>query len=170
MERLLKDFIGTVEKQNRVLDQLAELGQQKQELIVLGKVKELDNLIHKEGIVISNLEKLEGARFNLQEKLGNRWKVRKEEFSARKMLSLMVDSYPELHKELEQIIGRLDYNIARLKAINSHNDELINQSLDYISLMESVLNGDVAGTYSNKGIQSDEEKTRPRINILDKKV
>lgn len=170
MERLIEDFIGSIEKQSRVMDQLAELGQQKQKLIVWGKVKELDDLIHKEGIIISNLEKLEGARFNLQEKLAREWKVRTEEFSARKMLSLMADSYPDLHKELEQIISRLDYNITRLKAINSHNDDLINQSLDYISVMESVLNGDVAGTYSNKGIQSDEEQIRPRINILDKKV
>ncbi len=159
-----------VGKQNEVLDQLAEIGQQKQELIVMGKVQELDNLIRKEGIIISNLDKLEGARFKLQEKLAMEWRVTKEELSARKMLSMMEDPYPELHTELDQIIARLDYNITRLKAINSHNDELINQSLDYISVMESALNGDVAGTYSNKGIQSDEEKVRPRINILDKKV
>ncbi|MBP8820355.1 MAG: flagellar export chaperone FlgN, partial [Syntrophomonadaceae bacterium] len=67
MESLLTDFTRAVADLNAVLDELAELGQEKQQLIILGKVKELDTLIRKEGIVISNLEKTEGARFKLQE-------------------------------------------------------------------------------------------------------
>jgi hypothetical protein len=57
-----------------------------------------------------------------------------------------------------------------LKAINSHNHELIDQSLVFIGEIQSLFNGDVAGIYSDKGLQSDEFESRPRLNLLDKKI
>lgn len=163
------DFTRTIETMNQMLDQLAELGQEKQQLIIVGKVKELDNLIHKEGIVTSNLEKIEGARFKLQEQIARGWKVKAEELSAREILQRVRESYPSSFTELEEAINRLDYNLTRLKAINNHNNELIEQSLDYIKVIETVLDGDVAGTYSNEGRQAAEAAYHNK-NLLDKKV
>lgn len=170
MEKLIGDFINTIAKENNILDSLAEFAQEKQHLIILGKVQELDSLIRKEGIMISNLDRVEGARFKLQGELASNWGVGLKEFNALEILAKVKDSYPDIYGQLEEVIGRLDYNMVRLKALNMHNNELINQSLDYISGMESMLSGDVAGTYSQKGLQTDESESRPRLKLLDKKI
>lgn len=170
MESLLLDFTRTVGAMNQVLDELAELGQEKQQFIIVGKVKELDNLIRKEGIIISNLERFEGARFKLQEQIGQGWGVKAEELSAREILQRVRENYPSCYSDLEETINRLDYNLTRLKAINVHNNELIEQSLDYIKVMETMLGGDVAGIYSDKGLKSEEEGLRVSKGLLDKKI
>ncbi len=170
MEKLIGDFINMVAKENEILDSLADFAQEKKNLIILGKVQELDSLIRKEGTVISNLDRVEGARFKLQGQLAANWGVKLSEFNAPEILAKVKKAYPEIYSRLEEAISRLDYNMVRLKALNSHNNELINQSLDFISVMESMLGGDVAGTYSRKGQQTDETQARPRLNLLDKKI
>ena len=49
---------------------------------------------------------------------------------------------------------------------DSHNNELIEQSLQYIESVQAILNGDIAGTYSDKGSPVDEKSGR-QINLLD---
>lgn len=169
MESLLSDFTGAISAVNDVLDELAELGQEKQQVIILGKVKELDSLIHKEGTIISNLDKLEGARYKLQEQIGQSWGMKIEEVSAQGILKKAEESYPSCFRDLEEAIKRLDYNLTRLKAINAHNNELIEQSLDYIKLMEALIKGDGTGTYSSEGLQA-EKNNYALKNLLDKKI
>jgi len=169
VESLLTNFTRSVFALNAILDDLAVLGQEKQRLIILGKVKELDTLIRKEGIVISNLEKTEGARFKLQEQIGQSWGISSQELSAREILKRVEETYPSCYHDLEEAINRLDYNLTRLGAINVHNNELIEQSLDYIKVIETTLNGDIAGTYSSNGNQNTEGNYALK-NLLDKKI
>ncbi len=169
MESLLIDFTGAVSALNEVLDELANLGQEKQQLIILGKVQELDSLIRKEGIIISNLEKAEGARLKLQEQIGRNWGISSEELSAQEILKRVETDYSSCHPALVEAINRLDYNLTRLRAINVHNNELIEQSLDYIKVIETTLNGDIAGTYSPTGNQTGEDNYALK-SLLDKKV
>jgi len=170
LEKLLKDFIAAVREENRVLDKLAELAQEKQQLIISNKIKELDNLIRREGIMVSNLDKLEGARFKLQEKLALKWGVETKELSAAVILSRVRREFPGLFAEIKEQISCLDYNITRLKIINDHNNELINHSLDYIEAIQSVINGDRTGVYSDKSTQLKELSAVQRVNLVDKKI
>lgn len=170
MKKILQDFIDSIARQNQLLEKLAELGEEKQKLIITGKVKELDSLIQKEGIMVSNLDNLEGARFNLQERLAGLLDLQPGEFSAKKVLDRTRETYPEIYPALEEVVKQLDYFIIRLKAINTHNNELIEQSLVFVGEIQSLFNGDTAGIYSNKGLNSDESAFRPRLNLLDKKV
>jgi flagellar biosynthesis/type III secretory pathway chaperone len=170
LDRLLKDFIETMGKINRTLDSLADLGQEKKQFIILGQVKELDKLIQREGIIVSNLEKLEGARFKYQQNLASKWDMTASELSASMILKKVRKEYPAYHEEMNQEIQRLEFNVVRLKALNDGNNELINQSLEYINVMQSVLLGDGAGTYSESGQRINEPPSRHKINLLDKKA
>lgn len=170
MDKLLKDFISTMDKVNLTLDSLADLGQEKKQLIILGQVKELDKLIQREGIIVSNLEKLEGARFKYQQDLASQWEMKAEELSAGVILEKIKADYPAYYEELDREIRRLQYSVIRLKALNDGNKELINQSLDYIDVMQSVLLGDAAGTYSDTGQRTNESPARAKINLVDKKA
>ncbi|MFY9119634.1 MAG: flagellar export chaperone FlgN, partial [Syntrophomonadaceae bacterium] len=69
MEAILREFIQVMDKQNQTLDQIFDLGEQKQHAIIVGQLKELDSLIQKEAGLVTNLEKLESQRFKLQQQL-----------------------------------------------------------------------------------------------------
>ncbi|HOQ10641.1 MAG TPA: flagellar protein FlgN [Syntrophomonadaceae bacterium] len=160
MEGILREFIEVMAKQNQILDQLAVLGEQKQQIIIAGEVKELDSLIQKESGLVAHLEKLESQRFKLQQKLN------RSETTARELVEWVGQEYPQLKEEFQETVDRLSYNLDRLKVINKHNNELIEQSLQYIESIQALLNGDIAGTYTDRGDLAD-EKTGRRINLLD---
>jgi len=160
MEAILREFVEVMGKQNNILDQMAVLGEQKQRIIIAGQIKELDSLIQEEAGLVAQLEKLENQRYKLQQKLDLPGSAAKE------LVEWVEQEYPQIKEELEENVNRLSYNLARLKAINNHNNELIEQSLHYIESIQAILNGDVAGTYSDKGNLVD-EKTGRRINLLD---
>ncbi|NLB89271.1 MAG: flagellar protein FlgN [Syntrophomonadaceae bacterium] len=170
MQDLLKEFIEATAKVNQTLTELADIGIEKQQLIIANEVKELDSLMRKEGIVVSNLNRLEGARFQLQEKLARAWGMSAQDLSATVLLDKVKAEFNELSEVLEKEINNLNYNLSSLQAINTHNNELIEQSLEYIESIQSLVEGDVAGTYSAQGERSDEAPARPSVNLLDKKV
>ncbi|MGR6837103.1 flagellar protein FlgN [Syntrophomonas erecta] len=169
MDKLLVKFIEAINQVNNILDQLAELSYEKQQLIVLGQVRDLDRLLKKEGPLLSALEKKEEVRFQIQQELADQLKAGSS-LSARELLEMVPASGSSLGTDLEEAIKGLDYNITRLKAINSHNNELIEQSLDYIDYMQVLLEGDRSGTYSQQGQVEDQPAHHPRPNLLDKKV
>jgi len=160
MEGVLQEFVQVMGKENQTLDAMVALGEQKQRAIISGKVAELDSLIQKEAGLVTNLEKLESQRFKLQQQLGV------HDCTALEMVEWAGREYPQLQGEFEETINRLSYNLTRLKAINNHNNELIEQSLQYIESVQAILNGDIAGTYSDKGSLVDEKSGR-QINLLD---
>lgn len=170
VENLLKDFISAVGRENEVLADLAEIGEQKRQYIILGEIKQLDSLIQREGIVLTNLERLEGARFKLQQELAKKWGLPIGELVATEMLKLVKEQFGNYYSELSQSIDQLDYNLTRLKAITQNNHGLLEQSLEFITTMESMIEGDVAGTYSGNGDNIDETLLRVNRNLLDKKV
>lgn len=170
MDKLLPAFIDTTASINQILDTLVQIGETKQQMIILGQVQELDKLVQKEGIIVSNLEKLEGARFKLQGEIAARWGVAQTELSAAVILQRLQVEYDQYYSACKVEIERLSYNLGRIKAVNTGNNELINQSLDYIDMMQSLLGEDVAGIYTDHGRQTEEKHSHPRINLLDKKV
>lgn len=169
MQQLLHNFIEATSKVNQTLAYLVEIGLEKQQLIIFNQVQALDTLIRKEGILVNNLTRLETARYKLQETLASYFKLMPEDLSASVLLTKVQSEYEEFYEELEKELNELSYQLTRLKAINNHNNELIEQSLDYIDVMQSLLEGDVAGTYSAQGEQT-EDPPRPRVSLLDKKV
>lgn len=170
MEELLKDFVAAVREENKVLKQLAEIAQEKQDLIISNKIKELDSLIRKEGIMVSSLDKLEDARFKLQEKLALKWGVETGELSAAVIIERAGREFPGVFAEVKEEIDNLNYNVTRLRIMNDHNNELISHSLDYIETIQSVINGDRLGVYSAGNTQLKEFSAVQRANLLDKKI
>ncbi len=169
VDKLLEDFIDYLNKQNQVMDQLSQWGQDKKELIILGQVKELDELIRQESTAINELQQLEEGRFKLQKQLADRWGRDVKDISAREILSRVRQNQPAFFDNLELAVNRLDFNLTRLRAINEHNNELLEDSLDYVGAIEASILGDKAGLYSSSGDQLD-EKSINRKSLLDKKA
>jgi len=170
LEELLKDFVAAVREENKVLKQLAEIAQEKQDLIISNKIKELDSLIRKEGIMVSSLDKLEDARFKLQEKLALKWGIKTGDLSAGVIIERAGREFPGVFAEVKEEIDNLNYNVTRLRIMNDHNNELISHSLDYIETVQSIINGDRPGIYSDRSMQSKGISAVQRANLLDKKI
>ncbi len=171
MHDLLQDFIDATAKVNQTLVDLAEMGLEKQQLIIFNQVKELDSLIRREGILINNLTRLEAARYKAQASLASYFEIVAEDFTAAVLLDKVRKNkeYDEFYQGLEKELDQTTHLITRLRDINTHNNELIEQSLDHIDAMQALLSGDRAGTYSEQGEQMEEE-SRPRMGLLDRKV
>lgn len=170
MEQIFHNFLDATAKVNGILTSLIELGLEKQQLIIFNQINDLDNLIRKEGIIVNNLTRAEQLRYDEQKRLARVLELRPEELTASVLLAKVNEKYSMLHPELNKELNDLTHQLSQLKAINTHNNELIGQSLDYIDEMQALLSGDIAGTYSSYGEQEDEETSRPRMNLLDKKV
>ncbi len=170
MERIIEEYIQTLIKENDLLDKLLELGEEKKQIIILGKIQELDKLIQKESITASNLERTENARFKLHVQIAQRWEMPAEELTAGTLIEKSQASQPLFTDQLKQEIEHMGTTINRLREINRENNELIGMSLEYIDNMQSILIGDLAGTYSEKGTQASENNSRPAFKILDKKA
>lgn len=167
MEQHCLDLIDALDKENQILEKLAVLACEKKGLVILGKVKELENLIREEGIVISELGKWEDARFRVQSKLSEETTATAP-IKAAQLVSLVKENCPHLAAAVQEALNHLEINLQRLNNLNRHNNELLEQSLDHIAFLEAALVGNHSGAYSQKGLQS--EGSPSRINLLDRKV
>jgi len=164
MEKQFIKLIELQDKVNQAIEKLLSLADKKKSLVIQGNVKELDSLIREEGIVISELEKWEGARFHAQCSIS----AEHRNLTAQELLQLVAQNCPGLVFAMQESINKLTTNLGCLKALNNHNNELLQQSLQHIAFLEAAMVGDRPGTYSDKGQQS--ELVRARINILDRKI
>lgn len=170
MDKIIPEFIHLLIKENEAVDKLLGMSEEKQRVIILGKVQELDKIVQKEAAIVANLDKLEGARFKLQEKMASYWGIKVEELIAAVIIEKTQELLPAFQQELTQEIMHLEASISRLQLINKENNDLIGMSLEYIDTIKTMINGDGAGTYSDQGMQADESANRPAKRLLDKKI
>ena len=170
MDKIMQAFIQTLIEENMLLEKLLAFGEEKKQIIILGKIQELDKLVQKEQIIVSNLEKIENTRFELHEQIARRWEMQVEELTASSLVEKSQEILPLFTVQLKQEIEHIETAINRLRKINQENNELIGMSLEYIDNMQSMLIGDLAGTYSESGTQASEGNSRAAFRILDKKA
>lgn len=165
-----QEYMQRIVEEKEIIEALLEIGQEKHRLIILGDVEELDKIIQKEGIMISHLEKVEGARFKFQGELAAKRGISIEELTARCMYEMLQDDYPDMATRIKNETEELGKSLEFLKNINKENNELLNMSMEYINEMRSILTGDGAGTYSARGKEIDENPSRPDVRLLDTKA
>lgn len=168
MQTKIQVFTDHVTRQNNILQQLIQLAEEKKRYIILGQVEELDKCIQKEGIIISNLDQLEGARFTLQAEIADKLGMPVAELTASNMIRIAREQFPASAPALETALKSLEQNIQRLREQIQENNELLKMSLDYIDEMYYLLSpDDDAGVYSEKGTTDTPGKN---IRIIDKKA
>ncbi|WP_296864396.1 flagellar protein FlgN [Thermosyntropha sp.] len=167
---MLRELIEVLKKENEILESLIECGNLKQQYIIADNVKELDKLLPKEHVLLANLNTWEDKRLMLQEKMADYWQVKREELTADKMLEQVKASFPFFYPEFAEIMDALTANLSFLQRLNRHNNELIEQALQYIETVQVLLEGDEAGVYGQKNNPAGGKVSKPGINLIDKKV
>ncbi|MGI5880060.1 MAG: flagellar protein FlgN [Syntrophomonadaceae bacterium] len=168
MQDLLNSFIEIIGQQNDLLEQILKLSEDKRQAIVLGQVQELDSMVHKEGILGQELEKLESARFVLQMGIAEKLDIPVMELTAGEIRRLTNEQYSPLSAALSEHLNNLERLISKLRNSIQENNELLKMSLDYIDEMYYLLSPeDDPGVYSDKGAADVPGK---RLQLIDKKA
>jgi flagellar biosynthesis/type III secretory pathway chaperone len=162
--------MAAVKEETFILNSLIEIGEEKKQLIIGNRLRELDTLVHSEGIVISRLESVEGARFKLQKELAAIWNLPVESLNSGELLSRVNQQRPALQAELEVLLGELKSAVSRLQIINQSNRDLTDYALEYVDYLWTVVEGDAVGLYSAEGIEIEDKSSRSGLKILDRKV
>lgn len=169
MEEVLQRLLEAMKKEAAIVKALIDYGRLKQGYIIADNIKELDQLLPKEHMLLANLSRWEEERLSLQGKMGDYWQVKGEELTAAKFLERVKASFPFFYPQFAEVIGELTADLSFLQQLNRHNNELIEQSLQYIETVQAVLEGDRPGIYDEKSSQAQVNAFK-RINLIDKKV
>ena len=163
--QLANELINTLKQEKGVYDSVLKIAEDKTDVIIKGKVDELEKMLKLEQELVLQLAKLEDLRERLVAKIFSELGIAGRDMTISTLAQAMEGPYASKLKECQ---GLLLDTIGRLKAKNDLNSKLIKNSLEYINfsinLIASVDSG--SNNYSGSGQVSDAKKR----NFFDMKL
>lgn len=158
-------LIEVMDKEKSIYEGILELSNKKTDIIVGGKVSELEGVTKLEQSMILKIGKLEEEREELILKLVDK---NQDELSSVTLNSLIKKAPKAQAKQLKECGRQLEAVIKKLSEANSLNSKLIKSSLDYIDFSINVLTTAASpdNTYGNAGLSNDAKKR----NFFDMKL
>jgi hypothetical protein len=141
----------------------AEISAKKTDVIVKGKIEELDSLVRVEQAIIIKIGKMEAEREAATQELSAQMGLELEGVTLSEINTrLDADSFSRLDNCQRNLVATL----AGLKNTNDLNSELIQNALDYINFSVNLMTADQSGgnIYSQDG---EDDAPTPRRNIFD---
>ncbi len=162
---LTKQLVDILNRENDIYETLSKVSNNKTDLIVGGKVNELENITKIEQSLIIKIAKLEDERESIVDKLCIILEKKPEEVT----ISALVDKLgQEESDELKACQEKIVKTISNLRSTNDLNAKLIKNSLEYIdfsiNMMTSIDN--VNNSYGSSGMSGDTKKR----NFFDMKL
>ena len=154
---MVKKLIEIIGKEAEIYETLLRLSREKTDIIVQGKVTELENITKVEQSLVLRLAKLEQSREDLVEKLSKEIGMDAENIT----VSQLGKVFPEdQSKELARCQEKMTSVFKDLKDSNELNTKLIKNSLEYIDFSINVLSnaGSAGDTYGKSGQSNDPGK------------
>lgn len=156
-------------RENKILDDIANLSLSKRQVIILGDVKELQAMIRQEAGLLTALNKVEAERLKYQIDLGKEHSIDTEKLTAAELQKVVIDKfYREQAGKFKSQIETMTATMSSIRQLNQLNAELLNHSLAYIESMENILSRVNSTVYSSSGEVVEEADKRRKI--LDKSV
>jgi flagellar biosynthesis/type III secretory pathway chaperone len=154
---LTKQLVDILNKENDIYETLAKVSNNKTDLIVGGKVSELENITKIEQSLIIKVSKLEEEREKIVEKLCILLGKKAEEVTVSALVERLGQ---EESNELKACQEKIVKTINNLRNTNDLNAKLIKNSLEYIdfsiNMMTSIDN--VNNSYGSSGMSGDTKK------------
>jgi len=166
MQILFEELRDVLQDELKLYEEMYNLTVKKTDVIINGKISDLDNITHLENSIILKLGQLETRRekvvINIQEQLG----VKKD--STISDILNYIDDKDEIKQELDSITKKLLDVLNSIKERNDLNGLLIKDTLEYIELNINLLTSATdKGIYNNK-IQK--EQSSQNISLFDTKA
>ena len=157
MDNLINELITVLDQEARVYENILRMSKNKTNIIVEGKVVELDNIVKLEQSLVLQMGRLEKLREELVEKLAGEIGIKPLEVT---ISELMKHINSERAQRLKACQDKLSTTVNELKDTNGINAKLIQNSLDYINFsINLIATADVGNNnYGNKGQVNDSKK------------
>ncbi|MDF2989312.1 MAG: FlgN protein [Eubacterium sp.] len=152
-------------KENEIYDTLYKLSNNKTDLIVGGKVQELENIVKIEQSLVIKIAKLEDQREKIVGELCTILGQKPEDITISELTARLGDEKSTLLKECQD---KMLKNIDKLKNTNDLNSRLIKNSLEYIDFSINMMTSidTVNNSYGSSGFVGDTKKR----NLFDVKL
>jgi len=146
---------------------LVELSKSKKDIIIAGKVAELDKMVKLEQDMIFSIGQLERKREDVISMLCKALDMNSERMTVHELAKVLK---PELKNKLEDIQSKLQKALSELKAANDINGQLIEQSLEYIDYSINLIAGSGMETGSLYEDIGKNKSKQGKKNIIDTKI
>ncbi|BEP30211.1 flagellar protein FlgN [Helicovermis profundi] len=131
------DLINALQKEYEIYKELTKIADDKKQIIIDGKIKELDKITIREQGLAMSLVKLENYREKVINKIMKDLNIKNIDTITELITHLDQDSKNKLNTVKNQLIGIID----DIKNKNELNSQLIDQSLKFIDFNIGLLAG-----------------------------
>lgn len=157
MESLIGRLIEILEEENRIYGDILDISRRKTNVIVDGKVNELDRLTGTEQQLVLAIGRLEEQREEIVREIAGRMGISREKINVR---AVMDGIGGEMKDELRRVTDHLFSTLEELKEVNDLNSQLIRKSLEYIDFSINLLAGsEFRALYSDKKGKKGEDRS-----------
>lgn len=148
---LVEKLIEVLNKETDIYDDILKLSKNKTNVVVEGKVTELENIVKLEQTLVLKMGQLEGIREELIGKISAQLAIEPSKITLSELAKLLKADEAE---GLKKVHTRLSGMLNELKTTNQLNTKLIKNSLDYIDFSLNLMTSTnvlTANNYSNSG-------------------
>jgi flagellar biosynthesis/type III secretory pathway chaperone len=164
-ETLTKQLVDVLNRENEIYKTIYEISNNKTDLIVGGKVNEIENITKIEQTLIIKISKLEDEREKIIGKLCDILAKKPEELTISMLIEKLGQDDADELKTCQEKIVRI---ISNLKKTNDLNAKLIKNSLEYIDFSINMMTSidTVNNSYGSSGFSGETKKR----NFFDMKL
>ncbi|MDK2799520.1 MAG: hypothetical protein PWP27_1912 [Clostridiales bacterium] len=150
MQNVLNKLFEVLVQQIRVYENILKLAKEKTDIVVAGKITELENLVKLEQALVVQIGRLEQQREEVVDEIAAVLNINKQDVT----MSSLTEYLDVLQKEkLKNYQQKLTNILDELKNTNELNAKLIKQALEYVEFsINAMTSTSVSGSgYEGKG-------------------
>ena len=161
----VNELLTVLEAEEALYRDLKKISDKKTDIIVKGKVAELENLVKLEQSLIFKLGKLEEKREELVGLISEELGIDSSDLSISRLMEHVGENQVD---KLKSIQGKMKSTISSLKAVNQLNLNLIKNSLEYIDFSINLVTA--ASTVNNSYGNSGQVKSPDKRSFFDARL
>lgn len=162
----LDRILFALEAEKTIYEKLLSLSLEKKDLIIEGKVNELNNIVQMEGSMILEIGKIEDEREKAVEELAKELKLSRENITVTYICDVLKDNRCIQIREVAKAIANI---LGQFKEVNDINGKLIKQSLEYINFSINLITDSIQPHNGIYEANADEDKEK-KVSLFDAKV
>jgi len=154
---IITELVAVLQKETKIYENILEISKNKTNIIIEGKVAELENIVKLEQMLVLQLGKLETAREELIEKISSQVDLKPSDITITKLMDYVSGGQIDDLKNCQQNMAEV---LKELNGVNDLNSRLVKNSLDYINFSINLLSGadSLGASYSNNGNMAGSKK------------
>lgn len=162
---MINELILVLDQEAKVYDDILKISKNKTNIIVEGKVSDLESIVKMEQALVLQMARIETMREKLVDKLSKELNIKPSETTITEILRHVKSTEAEKLKDCQLNMTNV---LSDLKKTNELNSKLIKNSLDFINFSINLISAVDIGTNNyGTGGQTNDSKKR---NFFDMKL